>query len=86
MHVRSIRLDSALDSRIRSAASLEGASVSDFIRRAVTDRAERALGQPSNSERMAHLIGVAHGGGTGYSRRTGEEFTKMLVEARRRRK
>jgi len=81
--MRSLRLDPDLDERVRRAASAEGASVSEFLRRAAAERAERTLSQ-RNSDRLADVIGVVHSGG-GRARDTGGAFTDLLVERRRAR-
>jgi hypothetical protein len=46
-----------LDERVRRAAAIEESSVSEFLRQAASERAERTLaGDPS--ERLAYAIGV----------------------------
>jgi hypothetical protein len=60
--MRSLRLDAELDRHIRRAAAQEGISISEFLRLAAAERAERSLSQ-RNSERLSDLIGVVHGGG-----------------------
>ena len=65
--MRSLRLDAELDRHIRRAAAQEGVSISEFLRLAAAERAERTLEQP-NSERLADLLGVIHGGGDGRAR------------------
>jgi hypothetical protein len=60
--MRSLRLDAELDRHIRRAAAHEGVSISEFLRLAAAERAERTLSQP-NSERLADLLGVVHGDG-----------------------
>jgi len=79
--MRSLRLEPALDERVRRAASTEGATVSEFIRRAVAERADRTL-SARNSERLADLIGTVHAGG-GSARDTGAAFGELLAERRR---
>lgn len=75
--MRSIRLDDELDMRVRQAAEAEGASVSEFIRRAASERADRTLAT-SASERLADVLGVVHGGG-GQARDTGAAFVEELL-------
>lgn len=77
--MRSLRLDEQLDDQVRRAASIEGASVSEFLRRAAADRAEGVLKSAKPSELLADAIGVVHSGG-GLARDTGKAFTDMLVE------
>ena len=76
--MRSLRLDPELDERVRRAARLEGSSVSEFLRRAAADRAERTLSDRA-PERLADVVGVVHGGG-GRARDTGKAFTDLLTE------
>jgi predicted transcriptional regulator len=79
--MRSVRLDEDLDERVRRAAAVEGASVSEFIRRAVADRAERALTSDAQ-ERLADVLGAVHAGG-GQARDTGAAFTELVNRRRR---
>jgi hypothetical protein len=74
--MRSIRLDDELDARVRQAAAAEGASVSEFIRRAASDRADHTLANGA-SERLADVLGAIHGGG-GQARDTGAAFIEIL--------
>lgn len=89
--MRSLRLDEELDARVRRAAESEQESVSEFLRKAAAERADRVLTKvdrpAKNSERLADIIGSVHstGGsvhstGGGDAHRTGEAFTDMLVE------
>jgi uncharacterized protein (DUF1778 family) len=78
--VRSLRLNDELDERVRQAAALEGASVSEFLRRAAAERAERALAKDP-SERLAYAIGVVKTD-LGQARDTGAAFAD-LVERKR---
>lgn len=81
--MRSLRLDSELDERVRRAAAVEGASISEFLRRAAAERAERTLSE-SSSERLADVVGVVQGGG-GRARETGKAFADLLTERSKRR-
>jgi hypothetical protein len=74
--MRSIRLDDELDARVRQAAMAEGASVSEFIRRAASERADHTLATGA-SERLADVLGAVHGGG-GQARDTGAAFVETL--------
>jgi hypothetical protein len=79
--MRSLRLDPDLDERVRRAAALEESSVSEFLRQAAAERAERALaGDPS--ERLAYAIGVVETD-LGQARDTGAAFAD-LVEGKHR--
>ena len=80
--MRSLRLDPDLDERVRLAAAVKGESVSEFLRRAAAERAEKTLSE-SPSKRFADIAGVVHGGG-GRARRTGDAFAESLVEDRER--
>ena len=81
--MRSLRLDPDLDKKVRRAAAAKGESVSEFLRRAATARAEETLADHP-SERFVDVAGVVHGGG-GRARRTGAAFTESLAEDRKRR-
>jgi hypothetical protein len=81
--VRSLRLDPELDERVRRAATIEGSSVSEFLRRAAAERAERTLARRA-SQQLADVVGIVHGGGS-RARETGKAFTDVLTERRRRR-
>jgi hypothetical protein len=82
--VRSLRLEPALDEQVRRAAAAEGATVSEFLRRAASERAERTLAQ-RNSDRLADVIGCVRGGGAGRARETGAAFGELLAERRAKR-
>jgi hypothetical protein len=76
-------LPSELDERVRHAAALEGASVSEFLRRAVAERADRVLAQRP-SEQMGGVIGAVRSKG-GRAARTGDAFGDLLTDKRRSR-
>lgn len=78
--MRSVRLDAQLDREVRRAAAVEGASVSEFIRRAANERAERTLAKADADdprERLVDVLGAVHGGG-GRARDTGGAFADLL--------
>jgi hypothetical protein len=77
--VRSLHLEPELDERVRRAAAAEGISVSEFLRQAAAERAGRTLAR-SNSDRLADVIGVVRGGGSGHARDTGSAFGDLLAE------
>lgn len=81
--MRSLRLDPELDARVRQAATVEGSSISEFLRRAAAERAERTLAK-RGSERLADVVGIVHGGG-GRARETGKTFADVLTERRKSR-
>jgi len=78
--MRSVRLDPELDELIRRAAAQEGASVSEFMRRAAADRARRTLGA---RVQLDDVLGAVRTQG-GVARRTGAAFGELL-QARRER-
>jgi hypothetical protein len=80
--VRRPRFDPELDERVRRAAAAEGTSVSEFLRRAAAERAQRTLGQ-RNSDRLADSIGVVHGGGRGERARDSSAALGELLAERR---
>jgi len=82
--MRSVRLDDEMDHRVRRAAEIEGVSVSEFLRRAASDRCERMLSVGAK-DRLADVVGAIRGRGD-QARRTGEAFTDALVEKRRPRR
>ena len=79
--MRSLRLEDDLDARVRDAASAEGTSVSEFLRQAASERAERVLSDDP-VERLKDVIGVVNGGG-GRARHTGRIFGELLAEEHR---
>jgi hypothetical protein len=81
--MRSLRLDPDLDEKVQRAAAIKGESVSEFIRRAASERAEETLATRP-SERFADVAGVIHGRG-GRARRTGKAFSDALTQDRRKR-
>lgn len=79
--VRSLRLDPELDDLVRRAAAQEGASVSEFLRRAAADRARRTL---EARDQLEEVIGAVRTEG-GVARRTGAAFGELLRASRQRR-
>jgi Family of unknown function (DUF6290) len=78
-----VRLDDRLDKLTKKAAAMEGASVSEFMRRAISERAERTLAG-GTQERLRDVLGAIHGGGGGHARDTGGAFTELLTQRRKR--
>jgi hypothetical protein len=77
--MRSLRLDDDLDDLVRRAASVEGCSVSEFLRQAAAERADRAISELPPSERLADFIGaISHGGLR--ARDSSRVFAEMLAE------
>jgi Protein of unknown function (DUF1778) len=79
--MRSVRLDDETESRVRLAAEIEGVSVSEFLRRAASDRSERILSTDA-ANRLSDVVGAIRSDG-GQARRTGSAFGDALVEKRR---
>ena len=69
-------MDDALEARLQRAAGVRGESVSEFIRRAVDERAEATLA--GSEDDFDDVIGVVRSEG-GQARRTGEAFTDLLA-------
>jgi hypothetical protein len=76
--VKSVRLDPALETKLREAAKLEGISESALIRQAIEQRCAAILSNRADL-RLADVIGKVDLGG-GVAERTGEAFTALLVE------
>jgi hypothetical protein len=74
--MRSLRLDDELEDKVQRAAAVAGESVSEFIRQAAEERAEKTLGERGR-DRFRDVAGVVHGGG-GRARRSGEAFTDAV--------
>lgn len=79
--MRSLRLSPELDDQVRQAAALEGSSVSEFLRRAASDRVERTLAADP-AERLAYAIGVVEAG-QGHARNTGGAFADVVERKHR---
>lgn len=77
--MRSLRLDDVLEERLQRAAAVRGESLSEFIRRAVAERAEATLAGQEQGSDFDDVLGVVRGGG-GRAERTGKAFTDVLVE------
>ncbi len=77
--VKSLRLDPVLEKRLQRAAGVQGESLSEFMRRAAADRADRVV-TASSSEDFVDVLGAVHGGGR-RARRPGEAFTEIVREA-----
>jgi hypothetical protein len=79
--VRTVRFDKELDELVRRAAAREGQSVSEFLRRAASERAHRTLADRPVAQ-LADVIGAVRSSG-GSARQTGEAFADLLSERRR---
>ncbi|MGL5818704.1 MAG: DUF1778 domain-containing protein [Phycicoccus sp.] len=60
--MKSLRLAPDLEARLQDAARVRGESVSEFVRRAVDDRADATLAASADKD-FADVLGVIHGGG-----------------------
>ena len=76
--MKSVRLDPALESKLREAARLEGISESALIRQAIEQRCDAILSNRADL-RLADVIGSVPGGG-GLAEHASEKFTEMLRE------
>lgn len=85
MPMRSLRLSDDLDAQVQRAAAQEGASVSEFLRRAAGERAERMLAADP-VERLSYAIGAVEGRGDDLARDTGAAFADIVEEKHRRRR
>jgi hypothetical protein len=81
--VKSLRLDPELEDRLARAARVRGESLSEFIRQAAAERADRTLARSSELD-FDDVVGVVHGRG-GRARRTGEAFGEALAKRTARR-
>lgn len=77
--MRSLRLDPELDNLVRRAAAQEGASVSEFLRRAAADRARRTL---DPRDELSDVIAAVRSD-AGAAARTGAAFADLLEDRRR---
>jgi hypothetical protein len=71
-------LDPELDQLVRRAAAQEGASVSEFLRRAAAERAKRTLGQRDG---LSDILGSVRSEG-GAAARSGDAFADLLQAGR----
>lgn len=80
--VKSVRLGSELETRLKRAALAANVSESEFIRDAVARRCDEVLSE-SLAERLAPVIGIVSGGG-GRADDTGAAFGRLVRRKRRR--
>lgn len=71
-----MRLRPELEEKVQRAAAVAGESVSEFIRHAAEERADKTLGERGR-DRFADVAGVVRGGG-GRARRSGGAFADEL--------
>lgn len=80
----SVPVDQNLDERVRRAALAEHSSISEFVRQAAADRADRILGDHATAlEELQDVIGVVHSKG-GRADDTGGAFRDALRVPERR--
>ena len=72
--MRSVRLDPELDALVKRAAAQEGSSVSEFLRLAAAERANRTL---ATRDQLQDVIGAVRTGGA-VARRSGAAFGELL--------
>ena len=77
--MKSVRLDAALEDKLRRAAALAGVSESAIIRDAVAAETDRILGT-SLYEKIKPFIGIVHGNNNVDASRSSEAFEEALVE------
>lgn len=75
--MRSVRLEPELEERMQRAAAAEGTSVSEFIRAAIAQRAERIL-DGGAQDQLADVIGSVRLGG-GVASRTGQAMGELVA-------
>lgn len=84
--MRSVRLSDEMEKRLLEAAKACGEPISDFIRVALHKRCKEVLGDRLDVA-LADVIGIVKSGKK--SRRslhTGREFTKILLEKKRKKR
>lgn len=74
--MKSVRLDPALETKLREAAKLEGVSESALIRQAIVQRCDAILSNRLDL-RLADVIGIVDGGG-GRAEHASEKFAEMV--------
>jgi hypothetical protein len=79
--MKSVRLDEALEARLKEAAHVSGEPVSNIIRQAIEERCTHILGERL-APRLADVIGVVHSQG-GQARCTGKAFVENLRSRKR---
>ena len=83
----SVRLDHKTEDAIDRLAKKTGRTKSDVIREAIDLFVRpKSTTRPSKRpyDKIAHLIGVVRGGPSDLSERTGEKFSKLLIERTRK--
>ena len=73
-----VRLDPQLEEKAKRAASAEGISVSEFVRRALEKECRSVRGERLDVL-LADLVGSASSGGSNAARKTGRAFKELLA-------
>jgi Arc/MetJ-type ribon-helix-helix transcriptional regulator len=79
-----VRLDEAMEAKVRRLLEQKGGSVSDFIRAAIAEKLEREAAKPTPYELGKHLFG-RHGSGRSDLASNSEQILREMFRARRRR-
>ena len=74
--MKSVRLDAALETKLKAAARMEGISESELIRQAIGQRCDAILANRADL-RLADVIGIVHGGG-GRAENASKNFADLL--------
>jgi predicted transcriptional regulator len=76
LSVKSVRMDPALQGRLKQAAQHRGVSESEFIRAAIAERIDATLAD-NLDVRLAGLVGTVHSKG-GRARQAHERYRNLL--------
>jgi Arc/MetJ-type ribon-helix-helix transcriptional regulator len=79
-----VRLNEAMEAKVRRLLEQKGGSVSDFIRAAIAEKLEREAAKPTPYELGRHLFG-RHGSGRSDLASNSEQILREMFRARRRR-
>lgn len=87
MAALTLRLDDATDEALRRLVAASGKTRSDLVRSAILRLAEETGGHPGETPlgKVAHLLGSVKGIPKNLSERTGEHFSAVVAQKRRRR-
>lgn len=78
--MKSLRLESGLEARLKQAADAAGVTESELMRAAVGEKVDAILGKRPD-QRLAGAIGRVHGGG-GRARDAHRRFGELLTKER----
>lgn len=87
MAALTLRLDETTDEALRRLVAASGKTRSELVRAAILRLAEETGGRPGETPfaKVAHLLGSVKGIPNDLSERTGERFSVVAAEKRRRR-